>query len=442
MDEPRMTREHGPALGRHRHRLRAECAAGAVGASTRSAASGPRIDPRLIYAAAVPGPVALVGAGEFLAPMAEFDRGLLEATGRPRPRVVILPTAAAPDGEQTFRAWAEMGVEHFSALGAEVEPVLVRNAAEGHDAARAPGDRRGRPRLPLGRASAAPARGAAAGRRWARRSARPTTGARSSPAARPGAMAIVGPDGRLPVPAQGPDADAVPGALAGRARRSSTASPCCRTTTPGPSRSRPSSRSRRRRAASILGIDEDTAAVGCNNAWQVHGRGRVTVWRGPPPRAIPPRRGVPDRRPRRRRRLAQLMADCARPPAPLAQARTCRCPRRTGGIIGDQARGPVGPRGSVRADLPEAVGAVDGLVHARLERHLRLVAARRADRGEVLARHRGRRCARSRAGRRSIAHVGAAVARRAPVGAARGAALGVRGEPLLLRSTPGRRPSG
>ena len=30
----------------------------------------------------------------------------------------------------------------------------------------------------------------------------------------------------------------------------------------------------------ILGIDEDTAAVGCNNAWQVHGRGRVTVWRG------------------------------------------------------------------------------------------------------------------------------------------------------------------
>ena len=30
----------------------------------------------------------------------------------------------------------------------------------------------------------------------------------------------------------------------------------------------------------ILGIDEDTAAVGCNNAWQVHGRGRVTIWRG------------------------------------------------------------------------------------------------------------------------------------------------------------------
>ena len=39
------------------------------------------------------GPVALVGAGEFLPPMAEFDLGLLAATGQPRPRVAILPTA-------------------------------------------------------------------------------------------------------------------------------------------------------------------------------------------------------------------------------------------------------------------------------------------------------------------------------------------------------------
>jgi len=30
----------------------------------------------------------------------------------------------------------------------------------------------------------------------------------------------------------------------------------------------------------VLGIDEDTALVGRDTAWQVHGRGRVTVWRG------------------------------------------------------------------------------------------------------------------------------------------------------------------
>jgi cyanophycinase-like exopeptidase len=30
----------------------------------------------------------------------------------------------------------------------------------------------------------------------------------------------------------------------------------------------------------VLGIDEDTAIVGRDGVWQVHGRGRVTVWRG------------------------------------------------------------------------------------------------------------------------------------------------------------------
>jgi cyanophycinase-like exopeptidase len=34
------------------------------------------------------------------------------------------------------------------------------------------------------------------------------------------------------------------------------------------------------RGAIVFGIDEDTAAVGRNGAWQVHGAGRVTVWRG------------------------------------------------------------------------------------------------------------------------------------------------------------------
>jgi cyanophycinase-like exopeptidase len=34
------------------------------------------------------------------------------------------------------------------------------------------------------------------------------------------------------------------------------------------------------RGASVIGIDELTAVVGRDGAWQVHGRGRVTVWRG------------------------------------------------------------------------------------------------------------------------------------------------------------------
>src|SRR6187551_2309681 len=86
---------------------------------------------------AMPGPVALVGSGEFLPAMSTFDAELLASTGRARPRVVIVPTASYPDGEEVFQRWATMGVDHFAALGAEVEPVLVRDRAEADDPAAA-----------------------------------------------------------------------------------------------------------------------------------------------------------------------------------------------------------------------------------------------------------------------------------------------------------------
>src|SRR4029079_12690569 len=85
----------------------------------------------------MPGPVALVGSGEFLPVMADFDAGLLASTGRTRPRVAILPTASFPDGEDVFQHWGAMGVTHFGELGAEVEPVLVRDHAGAADPAAA-----------------------------------------------------------------------------------------------------------------------------------------------------------------------------------------------------------------------------------------------------------------------------------------------------------------
>jgi cyanophycinase-like exopeptidase len=224
------------------------------------------------------GSVALVGAGEFLDTMVEFDRSLLASTGRGRPRVVILPTASANDGESVFQGWADRGVAHFSALGAEVEPVLVRNAAEGRDPAalQAIGESDlvylsgGNPRLllsvlhgsPLGVAlTEANARGAI------------IVGCSA------GAMAIVGrtmefralPRLRVPLPfpirwrqalglvdgvAVLPHYNAWPEAL----------SACIALQAP--------------RGGVVLGIDEGTAVVGRNGAWQVYGAGRVTVWRG------------------------------------------------------------------------------------------------------------------------------------------------------------------
>lgn len=71
------------------------------------------------------GKIALVGAGEYLPTMAAVDKELLtylEAT----PRVVVVPTAAVPDGPVTTERWAQMGVEHFSQLGVHVEPVMLR----------------------------------------------------------------------------------------------------------------------------------------------------------------------------------------------------------------------------------------------------------------------------------------------------------------------------
>lgn len=228
--------------------------------------------------AAMPGPVALVGAGEFLAPMAELDRGLLAATGQSRPRVVILPTASWPDGEEVFRRWAAMGVEHFEALGAEVEPVLVRDAADAADAAavQAVGEADlvylsgGRPAhlrrvldgSPLGDALR---RAHAAGTVIAGCSA--------------GAMAIVGRTPglrtlrptRVPLPflvrwSEGlglvadvavlPHYDAWPEPFSALVALQAPS------------------------GGVVLGIDEDTAAVGRDGVWQVHGRGRVTVWRG------------------------------------------------------------------------------------------------------------------------------------------------------------------
>jgi cyanophycinase len=222
---------------------------------------------------AMPGPVALVGAGEFLPSMAEFDAGLLAATGRARPRVAVVPTASYPDGEAVFQRWASMGVAHFAGLGAEVEPVLVRDRAAADDAAavQAVGEADlvylsgGKPGhllqvldgSALGRAlAAAHERGAA------------LVGCSA------GAMALAGFSfdfwvRLMPFPlrwgsglgfAAGlsvvPHYDAWPepfsALIAFQAPRGSV----------------------------VLGIDEDTAVVGQDGGWQVHGASRVTVWRG------------------------------------------------------------------------------------------------------------------------------------------------------------------
>jgi len=74
------------------------------------------------------GTLALVGAGEFLPSMRAVDRELLLRSGGDR--VVILPTASAPDGPDVFERWASKGVEHFQALGAHAVAVRAMTREE------------------------------------------------------------------------------------------------------------------------------------------------------------------------------------------------------------------------------------------------------------------------------------------------------------------------
>jgi cyanophycinase len=221
----------------------------------------------------MPGPVALVGAGEFLPSMSSFDASLLAATGVARPRVVILPTASFPDGEAVFNRWADMGVAHFAGLGAEVEPVMVRDRADADDpaAVQAVGEADlvylsgGKPSYLLDALS-----GSAVGEALAGAHQRGAALAGCSA----GAMALAGHSfdfrvrlmpfplrwgsglGFAPGVSVVPHYDAWPepfsALIAFQAPRGSI----------------------------VLGIDEDTAVVGHDGGWQVHGASRVTVWRG------------------------------------------------------------------------------------------------------------------------------------------------------------------
>jgi cyanophycinase len=222
----------------------------------------------------VPGIIALIGSGEFTAAMLDVDRALLAATGRGRPRVAIVPTASWPDGEATFRTWIAQGCAHFGDLGAEVEPVEIRGREDADDPAweQAIGEADlvylsgGKPDHLL-----AALRDTAAGAALARVHARGGVVAGCSAGAmvlaarqpRVGGRRFI----RLPVgwtaalgfvpdTAVLPHYDAFPEPLLAAV---ALAAP---------------------RSTTVLGIDEETAAIGIDGAWQVRGRGRVTVWLG------------------------------------------------------------------------------------------------------------------------------------------------------------------
>ncbi|CAG0963961.1 cyanophycinase [Anaerolineales bacterium] len=81
------------------------------------------------------GLIALLGSGEYLPVMNEVDSYLLANCGANsrKPRVVCLPTAAGQEGPKSVARWSNMGVEHFTKLGAEVQALPVINKESAND---------------------------------------------------------------------------------------------------------------------------------------------------------------------------------------------------------------------------------------------------------------------------------------------------------------------
>ena len=218
--------------------------------------------------------MALVGAGEFLPAMEAVDRALLAATGRSRPRVVILPTASWPDGEQVFARWAAMGEEHFARLGAEVETAAVRDrvAADDPACAQAIGEADlvylsgGKPDH-LARALVGTAAGAAICAAHERGAV--VAGSSAGAMILAGRHVLLGRRSAFPVLLRWRDAlGLVPG----------TAVIPHYDSFPEPLSALVALRSPRE--VVVLGIDGGTVAILHGEGWQVLGSGRVTVWRG------------------------------------------------------------------------------------------------------------------------------------------------------------------
>jgi cyanophycinase-like exopeptidase len=218
----------------------------------------------------VSGAIALVGSGEFTPALESIDRELLAATGRRRPRVVIVAVAAG-QAEAAERV-AEIGRQHFAALGAEVEPLAIHESTSANDPANAQAV--GEADLvylvgPRSNALCGTLAGSSVGRSMSEMNRR--GGAIAGCGA--GAIALGAHElglrrrigwpfrvraglGLVPGVAIMPAYDARPEVL--------RLPPILRAP----------------RGTLVLGIDRETALLGDGALWQVQGRGRVTVWHG------------------------------------------------------------------------------------------------------------------------------------------------------------------
>jgi cyanophycinase len=74
-----------------------------------------------------------LGSGEFEPWAAEVDRALLRRVRRGR--VLIVPTASAPEGNDVFDRWGRMGLEHYARQEVEAAVLPLKSRADAEDPA-------------------------------------------------------------------------------------------------------------------------------------------------------------------------------------------------------------------------------------------------------------------------------------------------------------------
>ena len=82
--------------------------------------------------------MAFLGSGEFDAWSEPVDRWALARSRNPAGPVLVAPTAAAHEGDESFDGWANKGLEHYASLGipADVLPLKTREDAHREDLVR------------------------------------------------------------------------------------------------------------------------------------------------------------------------------------------------------------------------------------------------------------------------------------------------------------------
>lgn len=77
-----------------------------------------------------PGPIALVGSGEYLPVMQDVEAALIQGRS---PKYVQIPTAAAPEGVDSLSYWVELGQQQAARIGVESVSVVAHNRGDADD---------------------------------------------------------------------------------------------------------------------------------------------------------------------------------------------------------------------------------------------------------------------------------------------------------------------